>query len=234
MKKGIFHIHSNYSYDGISSLNYIIKSAKKNELNFIILTDHHSIEGSLKLSELVFNKNLQIEVPISAEYKTSHGDIIAMFIMEDIQEMDWPLFQVRVKEQNGIMILPHPYDNHKNVDEIAQLVDVIEVFNGRSSIKNNIKSYLLAKKFNKPMIWASDSHIPSSLGNVIIGFNSEFSLRDALLNNHINPLYIKNSSSTDLFISQLKKTIVEKNIKLFLVLIIVHVYKNFKRLFSNN
>ena len=232
MKKGIFHIHSNYSYDGISSLDYIIKIAKKNDLNFIILTDHNSIKGSLKLSELVYNKNLQIEIPISAEYKTSHGDIIAMFIDKEITEMDWSMFKLRVKEQNGIMILPHPYDNHSNIEEIAQTVDIIEVFNGRSTIKNNIKSFLLAEKFKKPMIWASDSHIPASLGNVIIGFKPEHSLREALLNNHIKPLFINNSSSIDLFISQFKKAIVEKNLKHFTVIILVYLFKAIKQIFQ--
>ena len=42
------HIHSHYSEDGIGSPKEIIKNLKKRGLNGMSITDHNSVEGSLK------------------------------------------------------------------------------------------------------------------------------------------------------------------------------------------
>ena len=47
--KGSIHFHSNESYDSMNSIDKIIDKAMLNNLDFIILTDHDTIEGSLKL-----------------------------------------------------------------------------------------------------------------------------------------------------------------------------------------
>ena len=44
--KGIIHCHSNHSYDSIVSIKKFI-TCKNNELDFVILTDHNTIDGSL-------------------------------------------------------------------------------------------------------------------------------------------------------------------------------------------
>jgi len=229
MKRGIFHLHSTFSYDGLNRIKSIKNYAEKNRLNFVILTDHDTISGSKALSKLIFEENLKIEVPIGAEYKTSEGDIIALFIESEIQIKEWDRFLLEVKKQNGILILPHPYDFHNNVEKLASIVDVIEVFNARSSAVNNVKSYLLARKLNKPMIWGSDSHVFFTLNNVVVCYDSSFdTLRSAILNNNMIPYLVKNSSSLDLFLSQLKKAVVNRNIKLLLFVIVIFFIKIFK------
>jgi predicted metal-dependent phosphoesterase TrpH len=228
LKKGIFHLHSIYSYDGFNSINKIISFCIHNELNFIVLTDHDSINGSQKLSAEVKKRNLNVEVPISAEYKTEYGDVIAMYIFKEINCMNWDDFYTSVKRQGGILILPHPYDGHRNLNYLAEQVDVIEVFNSRSTMYNNFRSYLLAKQLKKPMIFSSDSHLPFSLGNVILNYDFNYSLKDAILNDNIYPACLKPSSYFEIFISQIKKALYFKNIKLFLYAI----YSLFRRLFQ--
>jgi predicted metal-dependent phosphoesterase TrpH len=218
MKKGIFHIHTNISYDGLNSFSSIIRFIKKNKLDFIVITDHDTIQGSIKFSEYAKKNNINIEIPVAAEYKTSKGDIIAAYIKEEIINLEWDDFYNEVKNQGGILILPHPFDSHKDVEYLASKVDVIEVFNSRSSVLNNFKSYQLAIKFNKPIIWSSDSHIYLTLKNCILAYQDANSLNQAITNGKLTPLSCKSSSYLDIYMSQIKKSIVRKNFKLFITL----------------
>ncbi len=220
MKRGLFHIHSTFSYDGLNSINSIFCFVKKHNLDFVVLTDHDTIKGSLKLAEIVKKQGLKVEVPIAAEYKTERGDIIAVNIQSEITNMKWEYFVKEVRKQNGLLILPHPYDGHLYVEELAREVDAIEVFNGRSSIMNNFKSYLLSIKYNKPKLWASDAHIYNSLNKVIIGFDKNSTLfEEAVRNNQIIPFRIISNSFLDVILSQFKKGIVQKNYKLIVYIL---------------
>lgn len=215
MKKGIFHIHSTFSYDGLNSINSIFRFVKKHNLDFVVLTDHDTIKGSLKLAEMVKQKGLKVEVPIAAEYKTERGDIIAVNIQSEIINMKWENFVKEVRLQKGLLILPHPYDGHSHVEDLAKEVDAIEVFNGRSSLINNFKSYLLSEKYCKVKLWGSDSHIPQSLKNVIIGFEDDSkTFIDSVLNNRIVPVCSNSSNFFDIHLSQIKKALVTRSFKL--------------------
>jgi len=74
--KGIIHLHSFHSYDSAIGIDSIIDFAISNELDFIILTDHDSISGSLALRQRIEELGLSIIVPIAAEYCTEYGDVI--------------------------------------------------------------------------------------------------------------------------------------------------------------
>ena len=235
MKKGIFHIHSTISYDGLNSFSKLASFVEKFELDFIILSDHDTINGSLHLSKILKERGFKVEVPITAEYKTSKGDIIATYINKEIKNLEWHSFISEVKNQGGVLILPHPYDGHKDIEELAANVDAIEVFNSRSSLKNNCKSYLLAKKFKKPMLWASDSHLPFTLKNVIVGYEGDILFRDALLQDKVIPIVAKRSTYFDLFFSQLKKALIKKDLMLVLAVslgLVVRILRSFTT--SNN
>lgn len=234
MKKGIFHFHSTYSYDGINTIENIIKVIKDQKLDFAVLTDHETIQGSLELQKKAKEHNLNVDIPIAAEYKTDQGDVIALNIKNEITDMKWEEFYKKAREQNAILILPHPYDGHTQIEELAQSVDVIEVFNARSSVVNNYKSYLLALKHKKPMIWSSDSHISQSLLNVVVGYEkNDLNFYEALTKGEIAPLFLKKSSLLDIFLSQLKKAYVNKNFKLVLYVVYKTLFKRTKEDYLN-
>ena len=121
--KGVIHFHSNYSYDSINSLDSIIDKAIAEELDFLILTDHDTAYGSLALKRRVAEREAHLIVPMAAEYKTEYGDIIAAFISHEIQDMSFINFIEQVKKQNGVLLLPHPYEGHpKNlIETIAKI-----------------------------------------------------------------------------------------------------------------
>ncbi|RQO38182.1 hypothetical protein DBR39_15040 [Chryseobacterium sp. KBW03] len=234
MKKGIFHFHSTHSYDGMNTIENIIKVIRNKKLDFVVLTDHETINGSLELQKRLKEQNLDVEVPTAAEYKTSRGDVIALNLKHEITDMRWDEFYKNAKEQNALLVLPHPYDGHSEIEELAQAVDVIEVFNARSSVINNYKSYLLALKYKKPVIWSSDSHIPQSLLNVVVGYEKEgMKFSEALINGAMAPLFLKKSSILDIFLSQLKKAYVNRNFKLFIYIVYKTLFKRTKKDYLN-
>lgn len=230
MKKGIFHFHSNYSYDGLISIERILKEIEILNLDFIILTDHNSIEGALELRKRCKIRFTNVEVLIAAEYYTSVGDIIVVGIEKPIQDMRYEHFLKEVKENNGLLILPHPYDGHKNIELVAADMDAIEVFNGRSTKSNNLKSLELAKNFRKPFIWSSDAHIPHSLNNVVIGYpDDSMCFSEALMASKLSPIHFNYSSPLDMLFSQIKKHWTNRNY----YLLAISILRGVKRLLFN-
>jgi predicted metal-dependent phosphoesterase TrpH len=49
--KADLHLHSKYSFDGEKEVSEIIQKAKKNNIEYIAITDHNEIAGSLELLE---------------------------------------------------------------------------------------------------------------------------------------------------------------------------------------
>jgi predicted metal-dependent phosphoesterase TrpH len=180
-----------------------------------MLTDHDTIEGSLALRREVERQSVTLEVPIAAEYKTSHGDVIAAFIEREIESRDLADFVAEVREQGGFLLLPHPYDNHRDVETLAQSMDLIEVFNARASVEHNAASLELARHTGKRAYWAPDAHIPSTLAKVLITVERVGSLRDSLLNGAIEPLRALPASRADLWLSQYVKAFKTRRPRLF-------------------
>lgn len=81
--KGIFHIHTKYSYDIFLEVRDILSSAKKNGYDFVIITDHNTIQESLEAKK--HEKEFELVVVPGAEYKSENGDIIGIFIEDEIK-----------------------------------------------------------------------------------------------------------------------------------------------------
>ena len=200
--KGVIHAHSKYSFDSLTRIDRIIDRAVEENLDFIILTDHDTINGSLDLRRRVAEREINLIVPVAAEYKTEHGDIIAVFISDEIDDMNFEKFITEVKRQGGILMLPHPYEAHpvNLIYDIANSMDLVETYNARCTPKQDLKSSKLAVKVNKPEYFGSDSHLESELCNVIVsvdGESSEEGLKNSLLYNKIElvtaeKIYLRN------------------------------------------
>lgn len=220
--KALFHFHSNFSYDGLNSVERIIRFIVRNDIDTVVLTDHDNIEGSRKLTCTLARANINCKVVPAVEYRTDYGDIILagydeLLIRPKFSE----LLRVRENQNDVYLILPHPYDGHRDVNYLAQNVDIIEVFNSRTKPLKNQMSNALAIRFHKPVIWASDSHIPSTLGNVILEYNEEL-LADCI-NGEVIPSVIR-YSKYDMWLSQMKKAIVHKNMYLLILLLMQPVF----------
>ena len=165
------HIHSKYSYDSFLSPERIIKIAKKKGLNGIAISDHNTIKGGIEA--LKIEKGEDFQVIVGAETKTEYGDIIGLFLSEEIKTSQFEELIEEIKSQGGLSVLAHPYRQYKFPEEIVDRVDLVEAFNARSRKEANRKAYELVKKYKKPVTAGSDAHLGFEIGNGRIIVNSK-------------------------------------------------------------
>ena len=165
-----FHLHSKFSYDSLLSPKRIVHIAEKRRLDGIAITDHNTIKGALEASKL----NNSMYVIIGSEIETEIGDIIGLFLNEEITSKHFDEVVDEIKSQDGLVVLPHPYKKNRDIqNELLRKVDLIETLNGRLSPELNHKAQTLAKNSGIPIIGGSDAHISASIGSVKTLFNCE-------------------------------------------------------------
>lgn len=174
------HIHSKYSYDSFMNPIKITQIAKKKGLDGVAITDHNTIEGGLVAYK--FNDDT-FQVIIGSEIKTEYGDIIGLFLNEEIGTNVFGEVVDQIKAQDGIVILAHPYRQFKFPEKLAGKTELIEVFNARSKNRWNDESLKLAQKLNKVGTAGSDAHTYGEIGRGTIISSSKLSRNINSFNN---------------------------------------------------
>jgi predicted metal-dependent phosphoesterase TrpH len=164
------HIHSNYSFDSFMSARYIIKFAKVRDLSIISVTDHgnmdiYSNEFSPERREQIFDEHGIFVIP-GMEIKTNRGDIIGLFINQEITSTTFSDAVVEIKEQDGIVIIPHPYHRDCDPRELITEVDILETVNGRCKNQKNDQAVILGESMNVPTVGGSDAHMYWEIGQI--------------------------------------------------------------------
>jgi predicted metal-dependent phosphoesterase TrpH len=186
MLKGIFHIHTKFSFDSLISPSSIVAFALENDIDFVAVTDHDTLRGAESVDSIG-----KISVIKGIEYSTEKGDIIGLFLEKDIKShISKEVIRI-IREQDGIVYLPHPYKNHKLDRELINEVDIIEVFNARSSKRQNKMALKLAKKFGKIPVAGSDAHFLREIGLTKMGYNESGELRNIIQNKEGNMIECK-------------------------------------------
>ncbi|CAD6491302.1 MAG: PHP domain protein [Candidatus Argoarchaeum ethanivorans] len=189
------HIHSKYSSDGILEPKEIIKTAIKKGLNGIAITDHNTIKGGLEAKKY---ENEDFKVIIGSEIMTERGEIIGLFLEEEVKSNDVQEVVSEIKEQNGIVVIPHPFDELRHsafhpAEEDAKFIDCIEGFNSRCvHQKYNEKAVEFGTKHGLVTTAGSDAHFANEIGNAGIITETD-DVREALMKNDIN-IFGKRSS----------------------------------------
>ncbi|MDW7775640.1 MAG: PHP domain-containing protein [Methanosarcinales archaeon] len=157
------HIHSRFSYDSLSTPKRILKAAKHLGLSGLAITDHNTIKGAIEVSKI--DKIFQII--IGSEIKTDKGDIIGLFLNDEIISRRFDEVVDEIRDQDGFIVLPHPYKTHNDVPvDILDKIDAIEIFNGRISPELNKKAGQL--KYKKLLFTGgSDAHLVKHVGSVV-------------------------------------------------------------------
>jgi predicted metal-dependent phosphoesterase TrpH len=182
--KADFHIHTRYSMDCEMELEDIIERCQKMEIDCIAITDHGTVEGGLKMQEIA-----PFKIIVGEEVLTDFGEIMGMFLKETIPSnisVDEAI--LRIKEQGGLVCLPHPFDPLRGltmepdeVDKLAPRVDIVEVFNARSPINSTADKALdYALRHNIPATVGSDSHTLGEIGRTFVEID-DFETPDQLL-----------------------------------------------------
>jgi predicted metal-dependent phosphoesterase TrpH len=155
------HVHTNFSKDGESSVEEILKKAEEVGLDAIAITDHDSIEGAKK----ALSCTSSVLVIPGTEVSTKQGHLIVLGVTEVIPAGLDVVQTVKIaRKMGGVLILPHPYHvwrhgvaRRKKAGMIV--VDAIETFNSRFIVGSaNRKAARMAKKLGKPCVAGSDAH----------------------------------------------------------------------------
>ena len=185
MYKVDLHTHSIASVDGGIKPEQYAKALESEMLDYIAITDHDRIDFALGL-----NKALGDKIIVGQEVTTADGDIIGLFLHEPI-EAGLRAVQAaqKIHDQGGLVYIPHPFETVRSgitvetLDELAELVDIVEVFNGRAVFQNHgPKAAAWAKSHGKAGASSSDAHGFKGLGNSYSVIN-EAPSRGALVNN---------------------------------------------------
>jgi predicted metal-dependent phosphoesterase TrpH len=156
------HIHSTHSPDSLSKPSKIVRRARGLGLSAIAVTDHDSWEGCREAKRVADDSPLIVP---GAELKTDKGDLLALFVEEEISSRDWRNAIEETREKGGIAIVPHPFESKKLTYEDIKLADGVEVFNARCSPRSNAQARVIASELGLPGIASSDAHVVASIGN---------------------------------------------------------------------
>jgi len=170
--KADLHIHTEFSMDCTTPLDKIVERCLELDISCIAIADHGTIEGALKLREIA-----PFTVITAEEILTPNGEVMGMFLEESIPSgisVSEAISEIRA--QNGYICVPHPFDifrpsalGSKILDEIADQIDIIEVFNARTlPFKNQERANAFAEKYGKYKSAGSDAHTLKEIGNAYV------------------------------------------------------------------
>ena len=137
-------------------------------INCVAVSEHNNIEGALEVRRIA-----PFKVIVAEEIKTTEGEIIGLFLEEEVPKGLTPEETVRaIRGQGGLVCVPHPFDRLRRspLREEALLriigdVDIIEAFNSRTTLKgDNERAARFAAEHGKPMSAGSDAHTAGEIG----------------------------------------------------------------------
>ncbi len=162
------HLHTSASFDCSVEPRQILRRCRALGLGPVAITDHDTIDGARELAELH-----SWPVVIGQEITTTEGELIGLFLRERIPlGLTARKAALRIKDQGGLVYLQHPYDalrrhaQEEAIEAIADLIDIVEVFNGRSDEEANCRAEDLCQILRAAPGAGSDAHTLAELGSV--------------------------------------------------------------------
>jgi len=156
------HVHTEGSPDAHTKIAELPRIIRAKGLDGIAVTEHDHFRPA-GFDDVIILPGLEVS--------SADGHVIALGISELIPpKMSADETIRRIHDQNGVAIIPHPYDPVCECVKISSLKvkpDAVEVRNA-DALSFTISSWLArrdAVRFNLPQVAGSDSHIPESIGD---------------------------------------------------------------------
>ena len=168
MLKVDLHMHTHFSPDSAAPSKSIVARCVKTGLNCIAVTDHNTIRGALEVKGIA-----PFPVIVGEEIRSSAGDIIGLFLEEEVPRGLSPLDTVdAIRAQGGLVMVPHPFDRlrssaikYEALRQILPYVDILETFNAHDLLnRDNERAAAFGREHSLVAAAVSDSHTPLELG----------------------------------------------------------------------
>jgi predicted metal-dependent phosphoesterase TrpH/glycosyltransferase involved in cell wall biosynthesis len=168
------HMHTEYSHDCAVPVSNLLDYAEQQGLGAIAITDHNAFGGAREAVQLARSRRLTV-IP-GEEVKTDSGEVIGLFLREEIPRgMSLGDTIAAIREQNGVVYLPHPFDRLHTIADTPTLhrhlaeIDVFEVYNARLLFEGfNDEALRFARKYNLIMGAGSDAHVLQGVGTGLV------------------------------------------------------------------
>ncbi len=163
------HSHSHASPDGLITKANIESKLSTGKLDVIAITDHDRIDFALYMNKIHGEK-----IIVGEEITSSEGEIIGLYLSTTIEPGQTAQQTAQaIKDQGGLVYIPHPFEKVRKgvslntLNSIAELVDIVEVNNGRSFSRSAARNAVAWSLQNKvAMASSSDAHGPRNWGRV--------------------------------------------------------------------
>ncbi len=169
------HMHTSWSFDCAVDPAELVDHAEAEGLGAIAITDHNVFGGALETLDEARGREL-IVIP-GEEVKTDNqGEVIGLFLEREIPRgMPFADTIAAIRDQNGLVYLPHPFDRMHTVPDPATLhrhladIDVLEVYNARLLFETqNDEALRFARKYDLTMGAGSDAHVLQGVGTGVL------------------------------------------------------------------
>jgi predicted metal-dependent phosphoesterase TrpH len=168
------HMHTEYSHDCAVPVGALLEYAEAQGLGAIAVTDHNVFRGAQEAVQRARGRDLVV-IP-GEEIKTQSGEVIGLFLEREIPRgMSMGDTIAAIREQNGVVYLPHPFDRLHTIPDATTLqrhlaeIDVFEVYNARLLFEGfNDEALRFARKYNLTMGAGSDAHVLQGVGTGLV------------------------------------------------------------------
>ena len=177
------HSHTRYSFDSAMPPAVLVDRCVRRGITCLAVTEHNTIAGALAVREIA-----PFKVIVGEEIKTNRGEIIGLFLREEVPRGLSPQETVeRIRSQGGLVAVPHPYDRFRGsrlkeevLDLLADQFDIMEAFNARTTLlRDSQRAEAFGRAHGHALGIGSDSHTPIEIGGAYIEME-DFNLRDTV------------------------------------------------------
>lgn len=173
------HTHSYASPDGGLRTSDYQWALQSGVLQYIAVTDHDQIAAAQDIAQQL--GELGGRIIIGEEVSTTDGDLIGLYLSQCVPAGLSPRQAAEhIKQQGGLVYVPHPFETVRSgisaasLDTIAELVDIIEVYNGRAVFQDRGRdAQQWATHHTVPGAASSDAHGRIGWGRTYSELSSE-------------------------------------------------------------
>jgi predicted metal-dependent phosphoesterase TrpH len=171
------HVHTWHSGDSATDPKKIVDLFFNRNI-LCLVADHNTTAGASAVYADIRKTDPEIPLIISEEIMTAQGEIIGLFLTEEVHPYLSAAETVdRIHDQGGLVLVPHPFCSYRTssairtgaLDEIIGHVDIIEGYNARTvKDEDNFRAREYAMQHHTPVSVGSDAHTIQELGRCFL------------------------------------------------------------------